>query len=348
VRPLLFSIPSVVVGLAAAPLVALYFLRSGLPRNWRLFGAGAGVVAVGIATAWYWKESVPVHAYGVMLAVAALVAVSIGAARAREAGFQEAEVVDFGIYVVLWGIVGARIFHVVERHDIYFSGKGLRGIWEALAVWNGGLVFYGGLIGAICYAAWYALRKKEGPRALVRMLDLAAPCVMFGLAFGRIGCFLNGCCFGRPCSLPWGVAYPRESHLWRAVHEAGSKASAWKDLLGGEGVPAGLAPATFHVHPTQLYESVIALAIGCILSWVFYRKPRAGVVSCLFLLSYPAARFVQEGWFRGDTPAAFPSVSGWLTISQYVSIVAFAVGLAWLAALLLKARAERTAAPEQR
>jgi phosphatidylglycerol:prolipoprotein diacylglycerol transferase len=96
-------------------------------------------------------------------------------------------------------------------------------------------------------------------------------------------------------------------------------------------------PRTFHVHPAQLYAAVAAVAMGALLSWAFYRRLRTGWVSCLFLLTYPVSRFVLEGWARGDNPAAIPALSDWLTISQYVSLAAFAAGLVWLV-LLVRAR----------
>jgi len=452
VRPLLVELPAWLTGIVAAALVVQFILQFDLPAKWRLPAAGAGLLAVVVLTVKYWDKTLPLHAYGVMLAVAGVVAITIGVSRARLAGFGRIEVLDFGLYVVLCGVVGARVFHVIEAHEHYFgpdryveavdavpsaageagakvtrvvpgsppaeaglepgdviveiaeiarprrqwtvrgaadlsaavesllpgppvrvsarrggrpvsvqtqlrSGGG--GMLGALAVWNGGLVFYGGLIGGMVYAVYFALRQKDGLRALVRMYDLGAPCVLFGLAFGRVGCFLNGCCFGRATGLPWAVAYPRGSNLWRAILTPGAKAGRCLDslpLIGGmpsqyHGDARQLAawinanvPHTYYVHPAQLYASLGALAIGVFLSWAFYRRFRLGTVSCLWLLTYPVYRFILEGWARSDTEAAFPAVSSWLTISQYVSMVGFAAGVVWLVVLLVLARAERRAA----
>jgi prolipoprotein diacylglyceryl transferase len=353
-----------------------------------------------------------------MLAVAGLIAITVAASRAALAGFERAQIVDFGILAVLWGVVGARAFHVIENTDLYFGPdrfveledvpgeggarialvvpgsppafgglrvgdvvtaldgrpvsraddvlsrvdradpaaryrveyvrggargslqtrlrSGARGLTGALAIWNGGLVFYGGLIGGMLYALYFAARQRDGLLSLVRMYDLAGPCVLLGLAFGRVGCFLNGCCFGSPSGLWCSVAYPRDSNLLFAVLTEGHKSAKWKDLLpmAGEGLDAHLVPATYHVHPQQLYESVACLAIFTFLSWAFYRRMRLGTVSALWLLTYPVHRFIMEGWFRGDLGPAFPSISGTLTISQYVSILGFASGVVWGGALL--------------
>jgi phosphatidylglycerol:prolipoprotein diacylglycerol transferase len=280
-----------------------------------------------------------VYAYGVMLAVAAVVAISIGVARAPFTGLRPVDMVDFGLYVVLWGVVGARVFHVLENHEEYLGGG--RGLLGALAVWNGGLVFYGGLMGALVYTAYYALRREDGPRTLVKIFDLGSPCVMFGLAFGRIGCFLNGCCFGAPTRLPWGVPFPYGSPLWNAIQQPGARSHVWRPLLAklDPNVPAGLLPCTYNVHPAQLYASVAAFGIGILLSWAFYKKWRAGTVSVLLLLTYPVVRFILEGWLRGDTPKIGPLG---LTISQHVSLVGFAAGVVW-AAFLVRAKLRETA-----
>jgi phosphatidylglycerol:prolipoprotein diacylglycerol transferase len=344
------------VGILATPLVAYLIIQSELPEKYRKPLAAAGVVGVWIAVLIYRQEVMPVHAYGVMLAVAALVGITIGVARAPMVGFKKTEIVDFGLYVVLWGVIGARVFHVFERHELYFTGG--RGILNALAVWNGGLVFYGGLIGGMSYVVYYAWKHGDGVGTLLRIFDLGAPCVLFGLAFGRVGCFLNGCCFGRPTGLPWGIAYrtgtwrggellkDSASHICSAIYTAGSRSSQWRHLMQELPVPEESSLVTYHVHPSQVYASVSSILIGILLSVVFYRKPRPGFVTALFMLTYPVNRFVLEGWFRGDTPAAAPSLST-LTISQYVSLVGFAAGVVWMSALVYLHIKEKRAAAEK-
>jgi phosphatidylglycerol:prolipoprotein diacylglycerol transferase len=334
-------------------------IQSNVPESWRKPGAIAGVVGVAGLTIYYWNESMPVHAYGVMLAIAALVAITVGVARSPMLGFKKTDIVDLGLFAVLWGVIGARAFHVFERHELYFNDG--EGILNALAVWNGGLVFYGGLIGGMGYVVYYAFRHGDGGKTLLKIFDLGAPCVLFGLAFGRIGCFLNGCCYGSPTDVPWSVAYrsgygwisntggfAQATHICQAIYTDGSRSSQWRELMQHQELPEKFMPVTYHVHPAQLYGSVMAILIGIFLSYLFYKKLRVSWVSCAFLLTYPIDRFVLEGWFRGDTPAAFPSISSSLTISQYVSIVGFIAGIIWLIVLLVtgrKAKAEAQAAP---
>jgi phosphatidylglycerol:prolipoprotein diacylglycerol transferase len=333
---MLFSIPAWLAGLLPAVIAAQIVLQLDLPKKlakWRTPAAAVAGVAVEVVIVILFPERwIPIHAYGVTLALAAVVAITIGLTRVPMAGFETAKMVDFGLYGVLWGVVGARLFHVFENFDFYFGPAG-RGFLGAIAVWNGGLVFYGGMMGAMSYVVYYAFRHENGLNALVRIFDLGAPCVLYGLAFGRIGCFLNGCCFGSPTRLPWGVAFPVQSALWRAVmdpEKVGTRASQWKHLLPAHGMH------TFHVHPQQLYACAIAIAIGTFLSWAFYKKWRRGTVSVLTLFTYPPARFILEGWFRGDTPQDFSLLP--FTISQYVSIFGFGAGVVW-AVVLLRARA---------
>jgi len=344
-RHLLFHMPAWMVGLVAAAFVAQIVLQLEIPRKWRMPALGGALVIVLAGTIWHWHATLPVYAYGVMLATAAVVAISIGVARAPVTGLKPVDMVDFGLYAVLWGVIGARAFHVFENHGDYFGGA--RGLLGALAVWNGGLVFYGGMLGAMAYSAYYALRREDGPRTLLKIFDLGAPCMMFGLAFGRIGCFLNGCCYGAPTSLPWGVQFPQGSPLWGAIWTPGARSHQWHSLMAdvAQGVPSRALPCTYHVHPSQLYACVAVFGIGLFLSWVYYKRWRAGTVSALLLLTYPVVRFILEGWIRGDTPKIGPLG---LTISQHVSLVGFAAGVVWAALLIRAKRSEAATEAAQR
>lgn len=350
-RPLLFSIPGPVVALLLGALAAVSFLRSGLPKKARILGAGLSGVAALIPGLIYRGSSVPLHAYGAMLALAAVSAISLGAARAERAGFDHDEIVDFGIFGLLWGVVGARAFFVIEKSDLYFAGSGTGRFspLDAIAVWKGGLVFYGGLIGAIGYMCYFILiKKRAGSSGLVRLLDLAAPCTMFGLGLGRLGCFLNGCCYGKPTGLPWRVSFPVGSILWGTAFPGRGmivkSPVEWKSLFAELVREQGFRPPhTVGVHPTELYSSAAVFAIAAALSLVFYRSKRAGAASVAFLLAYPSYRFMVE-LLRGDNPPYLPSISGWMTVSQYVSLFAVACGLVWLAFMVKSARASKKCA----
>ena len=107
---------------------------------------------------------------------------------------------NFAVYALLAGVIGARLFHVIHDWSEYRDNPA-----EILAIWSGGLEFLGGFVCALAVMLIYFGRKKLG---ILRWLDILAPAMMLGLAFGRLGCFLNGCCFGAPCELPWAMRFP--------------------------------------------------------------------------------------------------------------------------------------------
>src|SRR5438105_2522628 len=122
--------------------------------------------------------------------------------RALLQGVAAEKILDLGPWLIVGAIVGARALYVITFWNKEFAGKS---IVEIIAVWHGGLVYYGGLIGASMAFILYA-RLKDLP--LWKGADIMAPSIALGHVFGRIGCLLNGCCYGRPCSLPWAITFP--------------------------------------------------------------------------------------------------------------------------------------------
>lgn len=271
-----------------------------------------------------WGKSLAIPAYGTMLMVGFLLAVLLARRRAGSVGLAKPQVFDLGFCLIIGGIVGARLLHVLLNLGFYFAWPGGVGFfrWAAassfrvIATWNGGLVYYGGLGGGIL-AVWLYARAKKIP--LADMLDFVAPGAALGLAVTRLGCFLNGCCFGRHTDLPWAVTFPPKSYVHYHQLTEGL-------ISGGE--------ACRPVHPTQLYELAAALAIFAAL-WALYPRRRfAGGIACLFGLLYAGWRFVNE-FFRADSGPWRPGGRdlGPLTVFQYMSIpllVLFAVLLAGL------------------
>jgi len=163
-------------------------------------------------------------------------------------------------------------------------------------VQRGGLVYYGGLIGAALACLLYA-RVKHLP--LWKLADVLAPSIALGSVFGRTGCLLNGCCYGRACTLPWAIHFPP----------------------GHETYPNG-------VHPTEIYDALLNLVLYLGLAWLFRRKKFDGQVFAAYLMCYAVTRSIVES-FRGDyTPV---HLHGGLTPAQLVSIGIFAAGAALLA-----------------
>lgn len=230
-----------------------------------------------------------IHWYGVMVALAFLAGVWTASRRALRAGIGGDKIADLAPWLIVGAIVGARLLYVVTYWREQFAGGP---VLEIFMIHHGGLVFYGGLIGAALACVLYC-RFKTLP--LWTVADILAPSIALGNVFGRIGCLLNGCCFGRACELPWAIRYP-------ATHES-----------------AGLA-----VHPTPLYDALLNLALYAGLAWLFRRRQFNGQVFAAFLLGYALTRSTAEV-FRGDYPEAHRYAG--LTPAHLVSVGIFLAGL---------------------
>ena len=145
-------------------------------------------------------DGLPVRGYGVMLLVGITSGVGMAMYRARQGGLDPEIILSLAIWLVVCGVVGARLFYVTEYWDESFAGKSPRDtLLEIANIPEGGLVIYGGLIGAAFGFVVFVLKHRL---PLLAMADLIAPSMAIGLAFGRIGCFLNGCCYGGETDLP--------------------------------------------------------------------------------------------------------------------------------------------------
>lgn len=265
-------------------------------------------------------EAVRIPSYGVMLAVGAMLGLYLATRRYGQARFDRQEIVDVGVFIVLSGVVGARLFYVIENAEVYFSGGRF---WHVFAIWEGGLVYYGGLILAILYIAWHFARKKDGGESLVRFWDLAAPSATLGLALTRVGCFLNGCCYGRPSDLPWAVTYPRGSHIFLDLYRPDSFVREhYYDLADKYGM-FGDAARSYPVHPTQLYSAAFNLALFGFLYWYWPRRRGNGEIGGLMVICYSVFRFTVEFW--RINPPVFDAIP--LSVSQWVSFPMLAFGL---------------------
>lgn len=164
---------------------------------------------------------IPVQSYGTMMLLGIVLAYCLAAFRAKKFGFTAENVFSVAFVVCICGLLGARAFYVIE----YWSDFQAPTLGETLArianIPGGGLVVYGSIIGGILGGGIYMLVKKL---SIPRMLDLLAPSMMLGLALGRIGCFLNGCCFGGMCDPAhefWGVRFPAGSPPFNRQLEEG-------------------------------------------------------------------------------------------------------------------------------
>lgn len=152
---------------------------------------------------------VPIRGYGVMLLLAISAGVAMAVHRARRHGIAPDTIFALVFWLFIAGIAGARAFFVIEYWDVAFAGKPLmEKLIGVVQFTEGGLVVYGSLIGGLVAFLWF-VRRHGLP--MLALADILAPCLLIGLAIGRIGCLLNGCCYGGPCDAPWAVTFPVDS-----------------------------------------------------------------------------------------------------------------------------------------
>lgn len=240
---------------------------------------------------------VPIRGYGVMLLVAAAAGTWLSIIRGRRAGIDADTILGLATEVFIWGLVGARLFYVIEYREQFFAaGKPFgQTLLDIVNIANGGLVVFGSLPTA-AFAAWRFAARRNLP--LLALADCAAPGMLLGLAIGRVGCFLNGCCYGGPCDLPWAVTFPAGTEV----------AARYPSTPAGSSVP---------VHPAQLYSAIDAAILSAVaVAWTpFARRP--GQVFALVLTLHPISRLLLEA-IRVDEAPAFGTP---FSISQLLSLV---------------------------
>jgi len=222
---------------------------------------------------------ITIYSYGVMLATAVLVCTYFLSLDASHYSISQDVAYDLVFWCMLWGIIGARIFYVFIEWS-YFSVN----LLEIPMLQKGGLAWQGGFLGGTLAGVWFARRKKLSLRPL---LDLAAPYIALGQSIGRIGCFLNGCCYGKPVA--WGIYYP--------VHQA-------------------------RLYPTQLFECAGLFIIFLILKKAQAKPHQAGFIFVFYLWLAAIERFVVE-FYRADHVTYWLGLS----LAQYVALSVLVTGL---------------------
>jgi phosphatidylglycerol---prolipoprotein diacylglyceryl transferase len=249
-----------------------------------------------------------IHWYGVMVALAFLAGLWTASRRALLTGIAGEKIMDLGPWLIGGAIVGARIFYVASYWNTLVEEPLFpQAPWtEIFMVQRGGLVFYGGLVGASLACLIYA-RVRALP--LWKMADILAPSIALGSVFGRVGCLLNGCCFGRVCSLPWAIQFPNQSPVWKQHYLSGL---------------VGKLEASAPVHPTQIYDALLNLGLYLGLALLYRRKRFDGQVFATYLIGYAVTRSFVE-IFRGDYPPE--NLHGGLTPAHLVSAAILVAGL---------------------
>ncbi len=324
-------------------------------------------------------DSIPVYAYGFFVMIGFLAALWISVRRARAMGIEPDLLVDLGLWVMVSGIAGARVYYVTEFREDFdwgiasalfrapISPEGVLGAVAGLAlavaslrrrgrpvgskasiakaaaaayagalavhlfvrgadydfgllrIDRGGLVIYGGLLGgAIAYVVFL---KRRGA-SLLDVGDCVAPGVPLGQALGRLGCFLNGCCFGGVSSGPHAVRFgPGTDAMPNPVYQ---------HHLAADLIERG-APASLPVHPAQLYASLADFVLFLVVLRFATRRKARGEAFALYFTLYPAVRFFLE-MARDDSER----IAGGLTFAQVLSLAGLVAGGAFFATLRLR------------
>ena len=232
--------------------------------------------------------------YGAALGVAFLLAVLLLKRRAPEYGIDPETAVDMGIWLILSGLLGAKLLLLVVEGPSYY----LTSLHGLLELFRAGGVFYGGLLGAL-FAAVFFVKVRKVP--FLAFADAAAPAVALGQAIGRVGCLAAGCCWGARCDKPWAITF--------------------SDPKAGENVGV---PLHVPLHPTQIYEGVGLLVLVALLVW-FGKGRVPGRTFSLYLMGAAVLRFTVE-LFRGDPRGTVPLLG--LSTSQGIALGLFVLGAA--------------------
>ncbi len=217
-----------------------------------------------------------VYAWGFALSVAVLAGTYLAYRQAPKIGIKADTIIDLVIWLVVGGVVGARLFYVL----VYEPGTYLKQPYLVFALWQGGLVYYGALIGGFLAGLWFVWKKNL---PFWPLADVVAPPLALGYGIVRLGCFANGCCYGKPTDSFLGVVFP---HL--------------DDLLR---------------HPTQIYSSLLGFTLFLVLLAIQRKKSFDGQVFLLFLILYGIGRTAIEVLRENLT------VFGPVTVSQFISVI---------------------------
>lgn len=241
-----------------------------------------------------------IPSYGVLLAIGVVVGLWRARVRAVKGGLDGDRIVDFGLWLVIWALLGSKLLLVLVELPRYIKHPG-----EIVMLFRAGGVFLGGFIAAII-AAGVLIRKYDLPA--LKAFDALTPSISLGQAIGRLGCLAAGCCWGGHCDLPWAITYtdPRAAEAL--------------------GTPLGVT-----VHPFPLYAVLANLGIYGILAWMYQLKLKPGRVFAAYLILYGGARFLLEET-RGDAIRGFV-FDGALSTSQLITAIMIVLGIAlqvWL------------------
>lgn len=227
-----------------------------------------------------------IYTYGFMLAIGIVSALVMALYRGKRRGFNNEEIIDIAFYGVIGGIIGAKLLYLITQ-----AGEIIRDPSSIKGMITGGFVIYGAIIGGVLSSYIYCRVKGL---TFIKYFDLLVPSVAFAQGFGRIGCLMAGCCYGRETTSSIGIVFKRSLY----------------------------APSGISLYPTQIISSVGDFSIAAILLIFAARNKKEGHVAGLYLILYSIGRFLVE-FLRGDPRGTV----GVLSTSQFICIFIFAGGL---------------------
>ena len=228
---------------------------------------------------------IQVKSYGLMIAIGIIVAATLFINKGKKKGFDEDSLLNIIIFAIIGGMLGGKgLFIITEIKDIIKEPS-------ILLNFGYGFVIYGAIGGGMLAMYLYSKRKNW---SIIEMIDMTVPGLAIAQGFGRIGCFLAGCCYGAETTSPIGVQFPENS----------------------------LAPSGIHLHPTQIYSSIFDFLLGLILLYYSKKERKNGKVMGLYLIIYSIGRFFVE-FLRNDPRGNV----GILSTSQFIAIFTLFIGI---------------------
>ena len=246
------------------------------------------------------------YSYGMMLFISFMVCIFVANKRGRKFGLPEGAVLDFSVAIIVSSLIGCRALYIFT-HLEEFRGRWfdtINPIQSDGRIGIAGMVLLGGIVLAILTLMAMAWLRNIN---MLTILDIFAPPLALGIAIGRIGCLFNGCCFGFPTDMPWGIVFPPNC-------------------------PAGSIYHGQHVHPTQIYELIYGVAIFVFLTWSEDRWGKfKGYSTSMFLILYGILRIMNESirWYE-ESMKVFVWENGVITVSQVISFGTIIIGIVLL------------------
>lgn len=226
-----------------------------------------------------------IYTYGVAYALGVLAAIYLTVREAKRVGVRPDFILDLSFYLILGNLVGARVLYIITDLKRYATNP-----LDVLRIWEGGLVFYGGFIGATLVALYFIRKHKHN---FLQIADLYMPGLALGHGIGRLGCLASGCCYGREMpNSPLAVTFPDNIYT--------------------------LAPADVPLFPSQAAEASVLFLIAAVLFILLRRKKFDGQVLLVYAILYSIARGILE-IFRGDSVRGFVA-GNWLSTSQFIGV----------------------------